>query len=325
MMILLAVLLLVALPLPAASQATVSVERENFRAAAAGPIVGTVYHGTPLRVVYTDGKWREAALEGWMWSASLRAGPAHSAVVAPASGENLRDVPGGGRIARIEGGTRLDALGTKDRWTHVRLTGWIWAASVEVKEAAAAPAAGRRAATPTDSAGTASPDSLVTIGATGTALFAAPDSDTVGVARPLASVRVMDRQGDWTRIRLDAWVPNDLLRPQADSSRLLTDLNLASLDANPEAFRGRTVEWRLQFIALEKAEPIRQDFQPGEPFILASGPDGQNALVYLAVPARLLQRAGRLQPLQRFVAVGRVRAAHSAQTGAPVLELIDIR
>src|SRR5690606_7971837 len=85
------------------------------------------------------------------------------------------------------------------------------------------------------------------------------------------------------------------------------------------------VEWELQFIALQRAEPIRTDFGPGEPFMLTRGPAGEGGFVYVAVPAELVPEVERIQPLGRIRVRARVRNAHSPLTEAPILELLELR
>ena len=91
------------------------------------------------------------------------------------------------------------------------------------------------------------------------------------------------------------------------------------------AFRGRTVEWPLQFTPLERAERIRSDFYEGEPFILARGPGDENSFVYVAVPPQRVAQVERLGPLERIVVLGRVRTGRSRVMGPPVLDLMELR
>lgn len=95
--------------------------------------------------------------------------------------------------------------------------------------------------------------------------------------------------------------------------------------SNPERFRGRVLEWHVQFITLERAEKIRTDFYEGEPFILARPPGDQPGFIYIAVPAAQLGRVRRLPPLERITILARVRTGRSDLLAAPILDLLELR
>lgn len=105
---------------------------------------------------------------------------------------------------------------------------------------------------------------------------------------------------------------------------MLTGVTREELQAEPGQYRGRRLQWTLQFIALQEAERFRTDLLPGERFVLARGPGDDAGFVYLAVPDELVENVETLTPLQRFRVVGRVRNVESPLTGAPVLDLIEI-
>jgi hypothetical protein len=164
-----------------------------------------------------------------------------------------------------------------------------------------------------------------TAGSGGAALLQSPDGDTLARVRPMTPMEVVATDGNWARVRVDGWVWLPGLASPSDTGAVLRDLSAAVITANPENFRGRTVEWRLQFISLERAERIRTDFYEGEPFILARGPGDENAFVYVAVPPERVAAVERLGPLERIVVLGRVRTGRSRVMGAPVLDLIELR
>jgi hypothetical protein len=45
--------------------------------------------------------------------------------------ENLRKAPDGIKIGELKGGTQVEVLERRTNWVKVRLTGWIWAASLD--------------------------------------------------------------------------------------------------------------------------------------------------------------------------------------------------
>lgn len=340
----------VALPTRAHAQTVrVSADAENFRAEPRGEIVAALPRGATLEDATREGAWYRATLRGWIWAASVEsAGRAGRVTVTPEAGENLRTEPNGTVAARLSRGTVLTELERRDRWVRIERTAWIWAASVEPAESAgrpvATPPAARGAETPPaapagtaaqraagqSGAPTAAPPpaagaNWLRAGARGAVLHQSPDGDTLGRVEPMTSMEVVAREGNWARVRVDGWVWQPGLVSVADSGAVLRDLTAAVLAANPANFRGRTVEWRVQFISLERAERIRTDFYEGEPFILARGPGDENAFVYIAVPPERVAQVERLGPLERIVVLGRVRTGRSRVMGAPVLDLLELR
>lgn len=95
--------------------------------------------------------------------------------------------------------------------------------------------------------------------------------------------------------------------------------------SNPDRFRGRVLEWHVQFITLERAEKIRTDFYEGEPFILARPPGDQPGFIYVAVPAERLAQVQRIAPLERITILARVRTGRSDLLAAPILDLLELR
>ncbi|MGW8282417.1 MAG: hypothetical protein ACWGON_03860, partial [Gemmatimonadota bacterium] len=88
---------------------------------------------------------------------------------------------------------------------------------------------------------------------------------------------------------------------------------------------GRRVRWSVQYVSLERAEPVRTDFYEGEPFLLARPADRAQGFVYIAVPPELLPQVESLRPLQTIEVLGRVRTGRSALMGVPILDLIALR
>ncbi len=310
----------------------VTAESENLRAEPRGEVVATLPAGTQLEDASREGGWYRGTLRGWVWSASVDSARPGRLVVAPDSGENLRDAPNGTVIARLSRGTVVTELERRDRWVRVERAAWIWAASVEsasapVGQPVAPPRAAAVAPAPTAPATTprTAASRQTTAGSRGAALLQSPDGDTLARMRPMTPMEIVATDGNWARVRIDGWVWLPGLASPSDTSAVLRDLPAAVIIANPENFRGRTVEWRLQFISLERAESIRTDFYEGEPFILARGPGDENAFVYVAVPPDRVAAVERLGPLERIVVLGRVRTGRSRVMGAPVLDLIELR
>jgi hypothetical protein len=319
---LLALMLLLPAAPASAQSARVLAPAEPLRAGPGATVLATMAAGAVLRVGAPQGGWREATLEGWIAAASVRGAAASTGlVVIVPGGEDIRGTPGGAAVARATSGVFLERTGESGPWFHVRRTGWVRARAVRLD----APPPG---AMPAESAAAApavaaAPRAGARAGEGGTAVLVRPGADTLATVRPFAPLEVLGRQGSWTRVRVEGWAWTPALAGAADSAGVLNDLTAAALIANPDTYRGRVVAWTVQFIALRTAEPIRTDFQAGEPFLLTRGPGKENGFVYIGVPSRLLPAAHRLQPLQRISVVARVRNGRSPLMGAPVLDLVD--
>jgi len=328
--------LLAAAHLPVAAQSTASVRvEENFRRAPNDVVVARLNPGTPLSVVSRDEDWLEVDVEGWVWLSSLQVSDGElDLVVAVAEGENLRSEPQGTVIGRLEEGALLEELAREPGWAHVRRRGWIWSASVSSPSATAA----ATAATPSVSAsGAASspppastaparpaarrPEALASVA--GAPILTAPDGDTLAVASGRGDLQVVDRDGNWARVRLEGWL---WMPADADASGGATPVALVpeDLTRDPEANVGRVVAWTLQFISLEQAEELRTDFRRGEPFLLTryGGPEGP--FVYVAVPPEQRSAAEGLVPLETIAVTARVRTGASVLTGTPIVDLLSL-
>ncbi|MDX1674495.1 MAG: hypothetical protein R3314_06875 [Longimicrobiales bacterium] len=301
-----------------AQSAVVAVEQENFRAAPNGVVVAELLEGTTLVPGDTEGRWREATLEAWIWAPSVRPDTrdGHDLSVSASGGENLRVTPNGRRVGRAREGMLLDRVEERGDWIRVRRTAWIWEPSLRLTAPPDPVLSGElEVREPTREFLEVGSDVVVR---------AAPSGDTVARLQPGASVEVVARDGDWARVRIEGWTFAASLAREAANAGVLEDVDREALQAEPDRFRGRMVEWTVQFIALREAEEFRSDFVPGERFILARGPGDDAGFVYLAVPEELVGEVRTLAPLQRVRVVGRVRSVESPLTGAPVLELVEI-
>jgi hypothetical protein len=308
----------------------VAVDRENLRAAPGGSILADLPRGTRLVLGAERDGWRQATLEGWIWSASVRPEQrdGHDLVVAP-GGENLRADPGGQIIARLRGGMLLDRVSGSGNWVRVRRSAWIWAGSIradETRPGTGTPVAARSPQTPAaarPAAGAPGPQFGVA-GARGLPILLRPEGDTVARVSRGGSVEVLGREGEWVRVRVEGWAPASALMAREGAVGQTREAARAALQEDPEALRGQLVEWTIQFIALQKAERFRTDFAEGETFILARGPGDDPGFVYLAVPEDQMSVAQGLTALERVRVLARVRNPRSPLTDAPILDLVAI-
>lgn len=320
-----------------------TVPEENFRKdpqVSSGNRLATVLEGTVLEVVGRQGRWREAVLTGWIWKPSISQDRRNGFdfVVSKPGGENLREQPDAGsrRVAILERGMLLDSLETRGNWVQVGRAAWIWSGSVTETTGQTAPppseepAAGlgppggdESLAAVAPPAASSLPDRLV-IAESPVMMLVSPEGDTIATLEAGADVAVVSRQGEWARVRLEGWVREQSALP-SDSAAASDSLTAADLRANPEQYVGRRVRWSVQYVSLERAEPVRTDFYEGEPFLLARPADRAQGFVYIAVPPELLPQVESLRPLQTIEVLGRVRTGRSALMGVPILDLIALR
>jgi hypothetical protein len=303
-----------------AQTAVVQASGENLRAEPSGRILAVVHGATALDVVGERERWREVVLEGWVWALSVGPTGAGSLQVDVADGENLRAEPNGRILARLRQGAVLEELRRQGRWVLVRRRAWMWAASLRTEERTA-PARPARPDPPTD---TARAVTRRRVAGDGVTLRAQPDSTALATLGAGVEVEVLERRGGWARVRLEGWIPAPPDDAEAEEAPL-AGVTVMELADHPERYQGKRLAWTVQFISLEHAERIRTEFYEGEPFLLARGPGEDRPIVYLAVPPELLARAQVLEPLDRLEVVGRVRTPRSPLTGAPVLDLQEIR
>jgi len=323
-------------PVSTAAQNTTRVRtEENFRATPNGTILGQLDPGTPLTVVSTRGHWLEVDVEGWTWTRSYRQADkdGHNLVLSASAGENLRSSPSGDVLGHLVQGALLDEIERRPGWLHVKRRGWIWAASVTQGPAAESsdPGAGEERSDAVgknerdDTATSARAERFTRAGPAGMPILTAADGDTIALARPGTELRVVARQGKWARVRLEGWAWLSDADSESGSvgvadSTLTPDV----LKKDPDAYRGRVVAWKLQFISLERAEKVRTDFFEGEPYLLTRFGGAEGAFVYVAVPPQRLSEVQGLVPLELLSVTGRVRTGASALTGSPILDLVTL-
>jgi len=151
-------------------------------------------------------------------------------------------------------------------------------------------------------------------------LRTSPDGRAVGSVDSGAVLTPLARADGWTRVRIEAWVRDDQMIP-ADTALQLS-LSGADLRAAPERYRGAIVRWDVEFMAIQKADPLRRDLRPGESYILARGPAEESGLLYIAIPPALLGEMERVKPLDVITITARIRVGRSEPAGVPVLDLI---
>ena len=184
----------------------------------------------------------------------------------------------------------------------------------------AAPAAAQ--AEKATKAGPASREKGGVIASTGARFRDLPVGRVLGGISGGSSVEVVARQFGWVRVRADGWIPEkDLVTGENGTPPSVT---AADLRADPQGMKGHVVQWDVEVMSLQIADPLRVELARDEPYLLARGPGEENALLYLTVPGTLLTEARALPPLAKISITARVRSGRSEPAGAPILDLLSI-
>jgi hypothetical protein len=319
---------------------------------AGGRVLGTLRSGAEVAAGPTRSGWTEITVEGWIYQTSVGRDVRDGFEIGVSStkGENLRAEPNGRVVARLRYGALLQRTGGRGNWLRVRRTGWVPRAAVErAVETAAAPeprrerpAAARarppapaprprRDTTPPDTTrpipspaerpSTSLEDSRIQVTRT-TALHGAPDAAELGTLQPGVTGRTLSRAGDWVRVQLEGWVrAADIGAP---SGGALVGVSAAELRAEPTRYIGQTVEWRLQFIAVQEADELRSELPRGLPFLLTRGPLPEPGFVYVTLTRAEAERFQTLPALQELVVHVKVRAPRTRYLTTPVVELESV-
>ena len=309
------------------------------------PLV-TLPAGAPVETGRARGGWNEATVEGWIFTSSTEPTrrDGFDLVVTPDDGENLRRTPNGPVVGRVREGTLLERVSQKGRWVRVRRNGWIPRKVIAAPKPAAKAAAGRAAtaAEPAPQAQAQQPapkpgGSSIPAASTAapareavervqtareTPLAAAPEGGTLGTLQGGAPARIIARSGDLVKVQVEGWIPADAIAPTDGGA--MVGVTAAEVRAEPGRFVGRTVEWRLQVIAVKTADELRTEMPPGQPYLLTRGPLPEPGFVYVSVPSARVPDFEALPPLQELVLRVSIRAARTKFLTTPVAELVSV-
>ncbi|HEX3926746.1 MAG TPA: hypothetical protein VHW65_02020 [Gemmatimonadales bacterium] len=243
--------------------------------------------------------------------------------VTPAGGTALREKQAAGvTLGMAHAGTSFLSIETKGNWVHVRRAGWVARAAIDPVAQAGAPVTTPVAA-PAPHQTPAAPPSAppqggqVTIPA-GATFSAVPTGTATGTLEALTRADVVERRGGWTHVRIDAWIAD---RVVGDTTSL-AGITAADLRAAPDKYVGKTVEWTLQVLAIQRADELRPELPQGQPYVLASGPLPETGFVYLAIPPTEVDSFRALDPLAKVKVRATIRAAHSRFLPTPVLTFV---
>jgi hypothetical protein len=349
--------LLIALGAPALLHAQSSTTaRVALRAAPNGRALATIERGAEFETGATRAGYTRVELEGFLHR-SLIGGRADSfprSIKAP-SGALLRASAERGAtvLATLKNGMGVHEISRRGDWVRVRRTAWVASrylrktperedrpavvaratepgareAASGARQASAEQQAEATAESPgaveddegSASSGVSQPDLTP---ARRTALLTAPDGRPIATIDSGSRLTPIARERGWVRVQMDGWVREIDLAP-ADSA-VRSSLSAADLRADPAGTRGKVVRWEVQSLAFQRADPLRRDLAPDEPYLLARGPRGENAIIYLALPPSLVEQAQKIPPLAVLVVTARVRVPRSEPAGVPILDVQTI-
>lgn len=288
-----------------------TVESDLFKAPGEQPL-GRVLAGTEVAVTRTQGDQSEIALEGWIFARSLTgtSREGYDLIVTRRPAENLRQAPNGPALARLGSGVLLKKVDAKGGWTQVRRTAWV---------------ASKNLGPP--SGGDASPPSAIGAGDRAEVLHSVPllgaaEGSPVGSLNAGTPAKVVGRSGEWTRIAVEGWVRESDLK--ASESGVLLGVTQAEVRAAPARYIGQVVEWRVQYIALQKADELRPEIPAGQSYLLTRGPLPEPGFVYIIVPPDKLAQFQAVPPLRELVIRGVIKAASTKYLPTPVLDLVSV-
>ena len=286
----------------------------------------------------TRNDWIQVTLEGWIFATSVGRSdrPDFDLLVTRAPNENLRAAPAGPLVAELSQGFGLkrappDSTGG-GRWVHVTRQGWVQrSALAPIADIVATRTAGTSDSDTTHGgptpgrrpgADTARVDSSRAQPVRVTTLYRAPDGPEAGTVATDTPLRVLSRNGEWTRVQFEGWVKGGDL--QAAPAGVLVGITAAELRAEPQRYAGQVLRWNLEFIAIQKADDLRPDIPSGTSYVLGRGPLPERGFVYVVVPDNKLPAFRALTPLVTMTITARVRNARSRYLGNPVVDLISL-
>ena len=300
--------------------------------------------GTSVEPKRTRGDWHEVVVEGWIFNRSTEKTrrDGFDLIVTATNGENIRSTPNGDVVGRVRTGTLLRKEEARGAWTRVRRTGWVPRGAFKgAAPKAATPAAQpeppasveptltepvESGALPVQAAAPAPPAKVVADTDRGqvareTALFAAPEGSQYGTLQTGAPARVVGRSGDWARVQLEGWVRESDLEPGSGASQ--SGVTAAEVRADPPRYIGRTVDWRLELIAVQTADELRIEMPKGQTYLLTRGPLPEAGFVYVMVTESQANEFRSLQALQELTLRVTIKAARTRFLATPVVELVS--
>lgn len=303
-----------------------------------GVTLVSLVRGLRLTPGKVSGNFLEVTVTGWLFTASTTPNQrdGFNLSVDAAGGENLRAEPNGAVLGKAAEGALFARLRRSGGWTQVRRTGWIARSAVAERAQSSGQAAPRPQAPRSDSAGIATPppaaraDSGVPAAAdnamrgtlqAGALIQRTPDGETVATVQSPTLITLGARDREWVRVAIEGWVRQSEVQGAVAPIPAIT---AAMLREQPDRYVGRTVDWRLQFLARQQADELRPEMPLGHAYLLARGPLPETGFVYVMVTKAQSDQLQGLKPLDELTVTVTVRAARTRYLATPVVELVRV-
>lgn len=330
-------------------------ERQRAASAAAllkeagGIRLGSLVAGVSYPTGRATGGHVKTTVDGWMLAASTQASArdGFDLAVTAGLGAAIRSSPGGSIIAQIQEGTLLSKVSTRGRWVRVRRAGWVARGSLRAEPAtkpasaqvtpppapppppvtiAPKPVPARQDPVKSPATSTSPPGDAPTgsDGATlraGAVLSATPDGKPAATLAQAGDVQVVERTRDWTKVRFEGWVRNADVSAEVSSGPRIT---AAMLRDQPQKYLGQSVLWRVQYLAVQKADALRPEIPLGQPYVLARGPLPESGFTYIIVTNEQAAVFRQFAPLDEVAIEAVIRAGRTKYLPTPVLELVKV-
>jgi len=320
-----------------------------------GTALVSLVRGLRLTSGRTSGNFLQVTVTGWLFTASTTPNrrDGFDLSVETTGGENLRAEPNGAVLGKAAEGALFARLRRSGGWTQVRRTGWIARSAVAERarssgQAASRPApaqarpdsgivsrppaaqarpdsgiASRPAAARNDSGTPAARNDSAMRGTlkAGALIQRTPDGETLATIASPSLIVLGERDREWVRVALEGWVRQSEVQGAVAPIPAIT---AAMLRQQPDRYVGRTVDWRLQFLARQVADELRPEMPLGHAYLLARGPLPESGFVYLMVTKAQSDQLQGLKPLDELTATVTVRAARTRYLATPVVELVRV-
>jgi hypothetical protein len=154
-----------------------------------------------------------------------------------------------------------------------------------------------------------------------TAVFAAPEAAQIGTVQAGTPTRVLGRSGEWVRVQFEGWMrAGDL---QSASGAAVSGVTAAEVRSDPARYLGRTVEWRLQLIAVQTADELRTEMPKGQSYLLTRGPLPEPGFVYVTLSDAQAAEFRTAPALQEMTLRVIIKAARSKYLATPIVEYVS--
>lgn len=311
------------LPAQATGPARIGTEVE-FQKEPNGTALGRLMVGAGVTTNSVKGNWAEVRFDGWLAAKALRDDrrDGYDVAVALAAGSTLRTAAGAGStVASLRAGALFKRLETKGEWVRVQRSAWILKSALkgaETKAPETPPAAAAKAPpAAADTTPKAQGGSTSTLNG-GTTLSASSGGPPVATFEVAAPATVLERKGGWAKVQVEGWVREGSLGEGTPTG----GPSAADIRANPDRYIGQTVEWTIQVLSIQKADELRPELPPGQPYVLARGPIPETGFVYLVVSAKEADQFRAMEPLAKLRIRATIRAGRSRFLPTPVLTFV---